>query len=241
LSQHQQLVMTSYNNLALLLNESLQSMQQQAQAQSKQPGSGSCDNPGGAGKKPGEGMSGEDMKEMLKKQLDQMKKGQNPGGKEPGDKPGQNGKPGSQGMPGLGNKEIAKMAAQQTAIRQRLEQIRNEMNKEGQGKGNGLNPLIKELEQQEKDLINKNFSSEMIRRQQDILTRLLESEKALKERGFEEKREAETGKERNYGNLIRFDEYNRQKLGQIELLHNVDPLLSKYYKDKASEYFNRAQ
>ena len=239
LSQHQQLVMTSYNNLALLLNESLQSMQQQAQ--SKQPGSGACENPGGSGKKPGEGMSGQDMKEMLKKQLDQMKKGQNPGGKEPGDKPGQNGKPGSQGMPGLGNKEIAKMAAQQTAIRQRLEQIRNEMNKEGQGKGNGLNPLIKELEQQEKDLINKNFSPEMIRRQQDILTRLLESEKALKERGFEEKREAETGKERNYGNLIRFDEYNRQKLGQIELLHNVDPLLSKYYKDKASEYFNRAQ
>src|SRR3989338_1803632 len=241
LSQHQQLVMTSYNNLALLLNESLQSMQQQAQAQSKQPGSGACENPGGSGKKPGDGMSGQDMKEMLKKQLEQMKKGQNPGGKEPGDKPGQNGKPGNQGMPGLGNKEIAKMAAQQTAIRQRLEQIRNEMNKEGQGKGNGLNPLIKELEQQEKDLINKNFSPEMIRRQQDILTRLLESEKALKERGFEEKREAETGKERNYGNLIRFDEYNRQKLGQIELLHNVDPLLSKYYKDKASEYFYRAQ
>ncbi len=235
LSQHQQLVMTSYNNLALLLNESLQSMQQQAQSQ--KPGSGSCDNPGGSGKKPGEGMSGQDMKEMLKKQLDQMKKGPNPGGKQPGDKPGE----GNSGMPGLGNKEIAKMAAQQTAIRQRLEQMRNEMNKEGQGKGNGLNPLIKELEQQEKDLINKNFGSEMIRRQQDIMTRLLESDKALKERGFEEKRESQSGKERNPSNLIRFDEYNRQKLGQIELLRSVDPLLSKYYKDKASEYFNRAQ
>jgi hypothetical protein len=93
-------------------------------------------------------------------------------------------------MPGLGNKEIAKMAAQQTAIRQRLEQMRNEMNKEGKGKGNQLNPLIKELEQQERDLINKNFSPDMIKRQQDILTRLLESEKALKERGFEEKRES---------------------------------------------------
>lgn len=236
LGQHQQLVMTSYNNLALLLNESLQSMQQQAQ--SKQPGNGSCDNPGGSGKKPSEGgMSSEDMKEMLKKQLEQMKKGPNPGGKQPGNKPGE----GNQGMPGLGNKEIAKMAAQQTAIRQRLEQLRNEMNKEGQGKGNGLNPLIKELEEQEKDLINKNFNPEMIRRQQDILTRLLESEKALKERGFEQKRESQSGKDINYGNLIRFDEYNRQKLGQVELLRNVDPLLSKYYKDKASEYFNRAK
>ena len=84
----------------------------------------------------------------------------NPGGNKPGDKPGT--KPGSgqqgMGMLGLGNKEIAKMAAEQTAIRQRLEQLRNEMNKEGQGKGNQLNPLIKELEQQEKDLINKRHN-----------------------------------------------------------------------------------
>lgn len=233
LTQHQQLVMTSYNNLALLLNESLQSMQQQAQSQ--KPGSGSCDNPGGSGKKPSDGQMGsEDMKEMLKKQLDQMKKGQNPGGKEPGDKPG------NQGMPGLGNKEIAKMAAQQTAIRQRLEQMRNEMNKEGNGKGNQLNPLIKELEQQERDLINKNFSPQMVKRQQEILTRLLESEKALKERGFEEKRESKSAKDQNNSNLIRFDEYNRQKLGQIELFRTVDPTLSRYYKDKASQYFNRS-
>lgn len=238
LGQHQQLVMTSYNNLALLLNESLQSMQQQAQ-QSQQPGSGSCNNPGGSGKpSSGQGeMNSEDMKEMLKKQLEQMKKGPNPGGKQPGNKPGD----GNMGMPGLGNKEIAKMAAQQTAIRQHLEKLRNELNKEGDGKGNSLNPLIKELEEQEKDLINKNFGNKMIQRQQDILTRLLESDKAIRKRGFEEKRESESGKERNYGNLIRFDEYNRQKLGQIELLQSVDPMLSKYYKDKASEYFNRAQ
>lgn len=241
LGQHQQLVMTSYNNLALLLNESLQSMQAQAQAQGQQSGSGSCDNPGGSGKpKAGQGMSPGDMKEMLKQQLEQMKKGPMPGGKQPGNMPGQ-GQEGQGGMPGLGNKEIAKMAAQQTAIRQRLEQLRNELNKEGQGKGNGLNPLIKELEEQEKDLVRKNFGPHMIKRQQEIMTRLLESEKALKERGFEEKRESESGKERNYGNLIRFDEYNRQKLGQIELMRSVDPLLSKYYKDKASEYFNRAE
>jgi hypothetical protein len=237
LGVHQQLVMTSINNLALMLNESLQSMQQEAQ--SKQSGSGSCDNPGGSGKKPsGSQMSSDDMKEMLKKQLDQMKKGPNPGGSKPGDKPGQGSQSG-QGMPGLGNKEIAKMAAQQTAIRQRLEQLREEMNKEGQGKGNQLNPLIKELEQQEKDLINKNFSAAMLKRQQDILTRLLESEKALKERGFDEKRESKSGKDHEISNLIRFDEYTRQKLGQVELLRSVDPVLSPYYKSKASEYFNR--
>jgi hypothetical protein len=241
LAFHQQYVMTSYNNLALLLNESLQSMQQQMQ--SMMEGSGSCSNPGGKGKpKPGSSMNPGDMKQMLKKQLEQMQKGMNEGGKKPGDKPGDapGNKPGqgSQGMMGLGNKEVAKMAAEQTAIRQRLEQLRNELNKDGKGTGNKLNPLIKELEEQERDLINKKFNTEMINRQKEILTRLLESEKALMERGFEEKRESKSGKNLNFGNQIRFEEYNRQKLRQIELLRSVDPALNKYYRDKANEFFN---
>ena len=66
--------MTSYNNLSLLLNESLEQMQQQMQ--NMMPGSGMCNKPGGKGKPmPGKGnMTMEGMKEMLKKQLDQMKK-----------------------------------------------------------------------------------------------------------------------------------------------------------------------
>ncbi len=240
LGMHQQTVMTSYNNLALLLNESLQQMQQQMQSQKS--GSGSCSKPGGSKPKSGESMNSSDMKQMLKKQLEQMQKGPNPGGQKPGDKPGegQGNKPGQEGMgmQGLGNKEIAKMAAEQTAIRQRLEQLRNEMNKEGKGKGNQLNPLIKELEEQERALINKQFSKDVITRQKEILTRLLESEKALMERGFEEKRESSSGRNENNGNNILFDEYNRQKLRQIDLLRAIDPVYRKYYKDKANEYFN---
>jgi hypothetical protein len=78
----------------------------------------------------------------------------------------------------------------------------------------------------------------MINRQQNILTRLLESEKAIMERGFEEKRESKSGKNMIPSNQIRFDEYNRQELKQIELLRPVDPVYKKYYKDKANEYFN---
>jgi len=234
LNVHQQSTMTAFNNLSLLLNESLESMQNEMKSQSK--GSGSCDNPGGKGKpKPGSGMNPGDMKDMLKKQLEQMEKGSNPGGKKPGDKEDQSGLPG-----GMSNKEISKMAAQQGVIRQRLEQIKKELNKDGKGSGNKLNSLLDELERQEKDLINKNFSSELIKRQKNIMTRLLESEKSLMERGFEEIRESKEGKNSNFGNQIRFDEYTKMKLNQIELLRTVDPLYRKYYKDKANEYFNRA-
>lgn len=239
LTIHQQYVMTSYNNLALMLNESLADMQNKAN-QSK-PGAGSCNKPGGKGSpKPGEGMSSQSMKDMLKKQLDAMKKGKGAGGKKPGNKPGkgQNGGAGVGGI-GMGNKQIAKMAAEQSAIRRALEQMRNELNKDGSGGGNKLNPLIEKLEQQERDLVNKRFNNNMINRQQEILTRLLESDKALMERGLDEKRESKSGKNENYSNQIRFEEYNKEKRRQIELLRAVDPAYKKYYKDRANEYFNR--
>ena len=237
LSTHQQFAMTSYNNLALMLNESLQQMQQQMQ--SMMQGSGSCNKPGGKGApKPGSGMSSEDMKQMLKKQLDQMKKGNNPGGKKPG-APMPGGKDGKNGGMGLSNKQVAKMAAEQSAIRKRLEQMRKELNKDGKGQGNNLNPLIKELEDQERNLLNKKLDNNLIDRQQEILTRLLESEKAVMKRGFEEKRESKSGKNENYSNQIRFDQYNKEKLRQIELLRSVDPAYKKYYKDRANEVFNR--
>lgn len=231
---HQQYVMTSYNNLALMLNESLQQMQ--GEGNPKMSGSGSCSNPNGSGKKPSDGeMSGESMKEILKNQLDKLKKGANPGGKSPGDKPGDNGMP----LPGISNMELAKMAAQQSALRQQLERMRDQLNKDGSGTGNKLNPLLNDLDKQVNDLINKNFSSDLVRRQQDILTRLLEAESAMRTRGFEEKRESVSGKNSNYSNLIQFKEYNRLNKLQVDLVRSVEPDLSLYYKTMASKYFNK--
>ena len=72
------------------------------------------------------------MKEMLKNQLEQLKKGVKEGGKKPGgNSPGKGEK--NQGQ--MGSEGIAKMAAEQSAIRQRLEQLRNELNKKGKGEG----------------------------------------------------------------------------------------------------------
>ena len=229
LAIHQQYVMTSYNNLALLLNESLQAMQQQMNSQSK--GNGSCSKPGGKGKgSPGDKLSNSDMKQMLKKQLEQMQQGQ---GKNQGGN-----KPGESGQGGLGNKEISKMAAEQALIRKRLEELKKELNEDGSGAGNKLNPLLKQLEEQEKQLVNKNFDTQLVTRQKDIMTRLLESDKALLERDFEEKRESKSGKNENSGNQIRFDEYTRKKLGQIELIRKVDPLYNGYYRKLANDFFN---
>jgi hypothetical protein len=58
----------------------------------------------------------------INKQLEQMEKGSNPGGKKSGSKVGE----GSEIPGGLGNKQIAKMAAEQGAMRQRLEQMKKD-------------------------------------------------------------------------------------------------------------------
>ena len=228
-----QFAMTGINNLALLLNESLQNMQSEMNADGK--GDGSCPNP-----KPGKSGSGgdvDDMKEMLKKQLEKLEKAKQQGGKKPGDKPGGSLPNGKEGQ-GMSGKEIAKMAAQQSALRQRLEQLKKELNNDGKGSGNKLNPLIKSLEQQEKDLINRTKNSDLIKRQKEILTRLLESEEALREKGFDEKRQSKSGKDYKNSNLKSINEYNQKKLKQIDLIKTIEPVYKKYYKDKSSSYFN---
>jgi hypothetical protein len=169
---------------------------------------------------------------MLKKQLEEMQKGQQEGGNKPGDKPG---KP----IPiPLGSQQAAQMAAQQQAIRKELERLKQELNKDGKGKGNELNDLLKELEKQNERLVNKQWDTELIERQREILTRLLESEKALEERGWDEERESISGKDDLNRNQIEFLEYKELKEKQIELLKSLDPLYKKYYRDRVNDYFN---
>lgn len=227
----QQMVMTSLNNLALFMNENLEQAQQNMQ--SMLSGNGSCSKPGG---KKGKGSSGEmqNIKEALKKQLEQMKKGNKPGGEKKGNNPGQK-NPG--GMIPMNAKGAAKMAAEQNEIRRKLQELRDELNKDGSGDGNKLNPLLKEMEEQKDKLINKEWSNELIERQQRIMTRLLESEKALQERGFDKERKSNSGKNKDFGNQIEFLEYKKQKEKQIELLRTLDPSFSKYYREKANAYF----
>jgi hypothetical protein len=230
-------VMTSYNNLALMLNEALEQMQQDMQGM--EGGEGSCENPGGKGAKPSDGMG--NMKDMLKKQMEQMKKGMNPGGKEGQQNPGGNTPAGSGAptpIPGMSAGEVARMAAEQAMMRKKLEEMRNELNKDGSGSGDVLNPLIDDLDRQERDLINGNPNN-LIKRQQDIMTRLLESEKALRERELDDARQSTTAKDDFERNLMRFDEYKRQKEREVEQLRLQTPGLNAYYRQMALQYYNR--
>jgi hypothetical protein len=135
------------------------------------------------------------------------------------------------------SQELAKLAAQQAALRQEVQKMGEQIEKNGKGAG-GMSKIAEKMEETETDLVNKMLSQETIKRQEEILTRLLESEKAEKEREMEEKRQSNEAKNENYSNPSEFLEYNKIRRKETELLKTVSPSLSPYFKSKVALYFN---
>jgi hypothetical protein len=221
----QQYVMTSFNNLALMLDEALKQMQNQASC--NKPGQGNCEKPGGKGKKP-KPSAGEmkKMQDALSKQLEEMKKkGQNKGD--------------NKGGQGEMSKQLAEMAAKQAAIRKMMEDKAAEMNQDGSGQGNEMKQIAKEMEELQKDIVNNKIDETTIQRQQDILSRLLKAEDAERTREQDNQRKSNEAKDYPIGNPQKYEEYIKRKQQETELLRTVPPSLRPYYKDKVNEYFNK--
>ena len=136
------------------------------------------------------------------------------------------------------SEELARLAAEQERIRKGLQELEKKLQDQNGGKKPGGN-IAGQMEQTEMDLVNKNLTEMTIRRQRDILQRLLESEKSMREQAMDEERKGETAKE--YTNQVpkEFLEYLKLKEKEVELLKTVPLKLYPYYKREASEYFKR--
>ena len=117
-----------------------------------------------------------------------------------------------------------------------------ELNEKSGGKeGLGGNPeeIMRKMEQTENDLVNKRINPQTIRRQQEILTRLLETENAEKERELDKERKAETAKQQNKDLPPAFEKYIESKKKELEMYKTVPPKLSPYDKKEVNNYFKR--
>lgn len=230
---NQQLSMTSLNNLAILFDSIIEQMQ--SEAQSKMQGSGQCE-------KPGEGKSGkpsaaemkkaqQELNEQLNKLKEAMEKGEAPEGKKPGQKPGTS----SGGM----SKELARMAAQQAAIREQLRALSNSLDgQEGGSPGNQMKALEKLMEQTEEDILYQRISQKTLDRQNEILTKLLESEKAERERELEDKRESKAGYEWDTIPDNIWENYRLKQEQEIEFYRTLPPNLKPFYLNQVNRYFS---
>lgn len=224
----QQFVMTSVNNLALMLSDVMKQMEANPNMLSSQQGSGKCNKPGKKGNKMSmksmRGMQEQLNKQMegLKKEMESMKSGQQ--------------KPGSSGQNGMSEK-LAKLAAQQEAIRNEMRKYADQLNEEGIKDAGSMSDMMKKMEETQKDLVNKKIVQETINRQQEILTRMLESEKAEMKRGEEEKRQSTEAKNPQISNPFSNFKYNSIKNAASDLLKTVQPSYNYYYKNKINSYF----
>lgn len=224
---NQQSSMKSLNDLALMLSEIMQNMQQEMA--SGMPGSQSCQKPG---KKSGEGQGkgGKEPKDKISKgqqslneQMKELKQRME----------GQKG-----GSPGM-SKEFAQMAAKQAAMRNALRELQKQ--KQQQGKGSQtLDQIMQDMDKVETDLVNKRLTNEMLKRQEEILTRLLEEERAEREREQDEQRQAQTAKQQPAKMPPALEEYLKKRRAEIEQFRTVSPALKPYYKQLVEEYLKGA-
>jgi hypothetical protein len=224
----QQLVMTSVNNLALMLSEVMKQMEANMNMPSSKSGAGKCSKPGGKGKKMSmksmRGMQESLNKQMqgMKKEMESMKNGQQ--------------KPGSSGKKGM-SEQLAKLAAQQEALRNEMSKYADQLNEEGVKDGGAMSDMMKKMEETQKDLVNKKIVQETLNRQQEILTKMLESEKAEMKRGEEEKRQSTEAKNPDISNPFSNLKYKTIKSGTSDILKTVQPSYNYYYKNKINSYF----
>ena len=213
----QQLVMTSANNLALMLSDVLQSMQEDLAK--KTPGQQQCDKPGSGNPSPSDIKK---MQEQLKKQMEEMKKGSD-GSKKSQTK--------------TDAKDLAKMMSRQEMIRQQLERMAEKIQESENGNTDNLRKAIDKMEQTEQDIANDNITRETLKRQNQIIDHLLEAEKAEQEKDRDKKREAKEATQLPHHVQELLEEYQKNKIKQSEMLRTIPAELKPYYKDRVREYF----
>ena len=227
-SQDQQFALTSMNNLALMLAESMQEMKQkqsECKSKCKKSGNGSCSKPGGKGKS--KKTRAKELQQQLNRQMEAMKRSMEQQGKQ------EQGQSGQQQW----SEQFAKMAAQQEAIRKMMQDYQNQLKSENGVGDKAIDKLIEEMQKTEKELVNRTLSNQTMIRQKDIETRLLESEKADRKQDEEKKRESTEGRDILNTNPPKDWNLDKSKQSQQEMLRTVPVNLNYYYKEKVNQYF----
>ena len=210
---NQQYTMTAANNLADMLSNLLNSLQ----------------NPGmGEGKGKGNSFSLPDIIQKQKGLGEKMKEGMKKGTKEEDGK-GERGKQNGEKMSG----EQYQIYQEQNALREALKEV---LDKEGKAGSKGQKAL-QQMENLEKQLLDKGFTNEVLQQMLHLEHELLKLEDANLEQGKDNKRKSKTNTADFNNRRIPAIKNERLYFKSNEIL-NRDPLpLRSNYKIKVRDYF----
>jgi len=121
---------------------------------------------------------------------------------------------------------LARLAAEQEALRKSLEQLYREMGHRSEILGR-LDEVIKQMEQVVEDLKRQKVDEKTVERQKRILSRLLDAQRSIRERDYSKRRRAERPKE-----------YTVRDPGELpkELIYQKDRLREDILKAKKEGY-----
>ena len=183
----------------------------------------------------GSGMSG--GMEDLMQQLSQMT----------GDQMGINA--GMSGFPipmpgGLSAEQMAalgRILGKQRALREQLEQMLGQMGGTQPGLTSSLEGLLDEMKAVERDLSELNVSRDLVERQESILSHLLDAQRSIRQQGFKEERQSESGKEFQLLDRPRLpeDKGERNRLLREELMRALKQGYPAEYEQMIRDYFQR--
>ncbi|RPG53030.1 MAG: hypothetical protein CBE48_002825 [Flavobacteriales bacterium TMED288] len=209
----QQLIMTSANNLAVMLSDILESMQQDIAK--KTPGDQQCD-------KPGSGQpSMSDMKKLQKELMKKLQSYKDLNLNKPN------------------NKGLSEMLSKQEMIKKYLKEMSEESGNNIDDFDDKIRDIIDNMEKTEQEISNNDISNTTISRQNKIMQKLLDAENSLNQRGEDKIRESNEANQipQEIEDLI--IKKKLEKLNQGELLESIPLELNPYFKLKAKEYFKK--
>ena len=216
---NQQYVMTSANNLADVLSNLLNDMQNNM---------GSF---GNKGKKNSFSLPTliEKQKGLSKKLREGLKSKQNPKNKQG---KGSGGKKENGDLEEQNNGDLYKIYQQQNQLKRQLE----EALRQG-GVNKDINKVLKTMEQLENDILEKGFSQETIERIEQLEYQLLKLNNAFFEQGIDKERKSNSSKFSSQRKQIKALQFKKRFYNQMEILNRQSLPLHEDFEKKVKKYF----
>jgi len=151
---------------------------------------------------------------------------------------------GTQNLGGLSPQqaaEMARLAGEQGMVRKSLEELTKEAAQAGQLNRllGDLNSIAQEMREVQTDLAQGNINPETLRKQDRILSRLLDSQRSMHERDYEKRRKSQPGIEQLRPSPDQTDTARKNDQNRLreDLLKALDEGYARDYQELIKEYF----
>ncbi len=141
--------------------------------------------------------------------------------------------------------QMQRLSQEQQLIQKSLQQLNQEAKMSGESKKlpSNLEGILDKMQEVIKDMNTQKLDDNLIQKQENILSRMLDAQKSINERDFEKQRESKTGENlarKSPGNLNLENSENLDRIRE-ELMRSIKEKYSHDYEELIKNYFKALQ